>query len=125
MQINKPGLHYVQIVGQADTESYPLSKGRHSNEFLREIAHLRPRSNFISCVTRIRNSLANATHIFFQSQGFLYIHTPIITCSDCEGAGEMFQITSLMPKGEEQIKTIPTKKEGGVDYSKDFFKKPA
>ena len=75
------------IYGHCDAGKYPLSKKRHSVEFLREIAHLRPRTNLIGAVSRVRNNLAYATHLFFQQKGFLYIHTPIITASDCEGAG--------------------------------------
>ena len=85
----------IIIVGTCDPETYPLQKKRHSFEFLRGIAHLRPRTNTIGAVTRVRNSLAYATHRFFQDQGFQYIHTPIITTSDCEGAGELFRVTTL------------------------------
>ncbi len=91
---------------------------------LREICHLRPRTNTISCVARIRNSLAYATHLFFQNRGFLYVHTPIITGSDCEGAGEMFQVTTLLPKPHEKFDKIPLKKDGSIDYQNDFFGKP-
>ncbi|MCF7945596.1 MAG: asparagine--tRNA ligase [Spirochaetia bacterium] len=112
----------VELVGDAPVDTYPLQKKRHSFEFLREIAHLRPRTNTFGAVTRVRNALSYAVHSFFQEKGFLYIHTPIITTSDCEGAGEMFQVTTLplnqVPKEEG--------KEGGkVDFSKDFFGKPA
>jgi asparaginyl-tRNA synthetase len=84
----------VLHVGPCDNSAnnYPLAKKKQSFEFLREIAHLRPRSNTIGAVSRIRNALAYATHTFFQQNGFLYVHTPIVTCSDCEGAGEMFQV---------------------------------
>lgn len=88
-------------VGLSDAATYPIAKKKTSFEFLREKAHLRPRSNTISAVARIRNALAFATHRFFQSNGFLYVHTPIITASDCEGAGEMFQITTLLGKVEK------------------------
>lgn len=109
----------VQILGSCDPESYPLQKKKHSFEFLRTIAHLRPRTNTIGAVARIRNALAFATHRFFQERGFLYIHTPIITASDCEGAGQMFRVTTLDP-------LLPPKTpEGGVDFQKDFFGKPA
>lgn len=101
----------VALLGTANPESYPLQKKRHSFEFLRTIAHLRPRTNTQGAVARVRNSLAFATHKFFQERGFLYVHTPIITASDCEGAGQQFKVTTL---------------EGGnVDYTKDFFSKPA
>jgi asparaginyl-tRNA synthetase len=93
-------------------------------ETLRDICHLRPRTNVISTVARIRNSLAYATHLFFQQRGFLYVHTPIVTGADCEGAGEMFQVTTLLPKPNEKGK-VPLTKEGLVDYKQDFFDKPA
>jgi asparaginyl-tRNA synthetase len=85
-------------MGKCDAGKYPLAGKRHSVEYLREIAHLRPRTNLIGAVTRVRNNLAYATHLFFQQRGFLYIHTPIITASDCEGAGQMFQVTTLLPE---------------------------
>jgi asparaginyl-tRNA synthetase len=107
----------VTIIGKCDPEAYPLQKKRHSFEFLRSIAHLRPRTNTIGAVTRMRNSLAFATHLFFQERGFLYIHTPIITASDCEGAGKMFRVTTLDP--DKPSKTP----EGKVDHSQDFFGK--
>ena len=84
----------IRIVGWADPEHYPLQKKRHSFEFLREIAHLRPRTNAIGAVSRIRSRLTYAVHQFFQERGFVQVHTPIITTSDCEGAGEMFQVTT-------------------------------
>lgn len=96
---------------------YPLQKKRHTFEFLRSIAHLRPRSNTFSAVFRIRSVAAYAIHKFFQDQGFVYVHTPIITGSDCEGAGEMFRLTTLPPLN------APVTENGGVDYSKDFFGK--
>lgn len=108
----------ITVVGSCDPEEYPLQKKRHSFEFLRSIAHLRPRTNTIGAVTRVRNALAAATHQFFQKLGFLYIQTPIITASDCEGAGELFRVTTL------DLDELP-KKEGEVDYEKDFFGKPA
>ena len=92
-------------------------------ETLRDICHLRPRTNIISCVTRIRNNLAYATHIYFQERGFLYIHTPEITSSDCEGAGEMFQVTTILPKPNEKA-NLKLTKEGLIDYKDDFFSKP-
>lgn len=100
----------VIVYGTADPARYPLQKKRHSFEFLRTIAHLRPRTNTQGAVTRVRNALAVATHLFFQQRGFLYIQTPMITGSDCEGGGEMFRVTTL---------------EKGNDYTKDFFGKPA
>lgn len=87
-------------VGKSDGGKYPLAKKKQSMEYLREIAHLRPRTNTIGAVARIRNALAYATHTFFQDNGFLYVHTPIITASDCEGAGEMFQVTTLLGEAE-------------------------
>lgn len=94
--------HKVVVLGSVDPKAYPLAKKKHSIEFLREIAHLRPRSNLIGAVSRVRNALATCTHNFFQNRGFLYVHTPIITTADCEGAGEMFRIsTEEKPKDEE------------------------
>lgn len=109
----------VQIIGTCDPEVYPLQKKRHSFEFLRTIAHLRPRTNTIGAVTRIRNALAFATHQFFQQRGFLYINTPIITGSDCEGAGKMFRATTL------DADKPPKDQTGKVDFSQDFFGKSA
>src|SRR5881275_1622626 len=104
----------IDIVGTAD-DSYPLQKTGHTAEFLREIAHLRPRSNLFSSVFRVRSRLAFAVHQFFQEQGFLYVHTPIITGSDCEGAGELFRVTSL------DLKQPPRRDDGSIDYAQDFF----
>ncbi len=104
----------LKLYGTADAEKYPLQKKRHSFEFLREIAHLRPRTNTFGAVTRVRNRLAYAIHKFFNDRGFVYLHTPIITTSDCEGAGEMFQVTKLNL-------TDPPLMDGMVDYSQDFF----
>ena len=106
-------LHVLGWVENPDT--YPLQKKRHSMEFLREVAHLRARANTFGAVARVRNGLAAATHDFFQSRGFLYLHTPIITSSDCEGAGEMFTVTALDP-GD-----APQQPDGAVDYAQDFF----
>lgn len=99
------------------TPDYPLQKKRHSFEFLRTIAYLRPRTNTFSATFRVRSIAAYAVHKFFQERGFVYVHTPIITGSDCEGAGEMFQVTTL------DMKNPPLKDDGTVDYSKDFFGK--
>ena len=107
------------VVGRADPETYPLQKKRHSFEFLREIAHLRPRTNSLGAVMRVRNAAAAAIHEFFQSRGFLWAHTPIITASDCEGAGEMFAVSTLDPD------RLPRTDSGAIDYSRDFFAKPA
>ncbi|MBS0652122.1 MAG: asparagine--tRNA ligase [Verrucomicrobia bacterium] len=100
-------------------EEYPLQKKRHSFEFLRTIAHLRPRTNTQGAVARVRNALAHATHLFFQERGFLYVHTPIITASDCEGAGEQFLVTTL------DVNKPPRHSDGSVDFTQDFFSKPA
>lgn len=103
----------VELVGACPADSYPLQKKRHSLEFLREIAHLRPRTNTIGAVSRIRSRMSYAIHTFFQQRGFQYVHTPIISSSDAEGAGEMFQVT-----------TLPLEKlKGEVDYGRDFFGK--
>jgi asparaginyl-tRNA synthetase len=119
--------HHCKVVGTCNQGEYKLIKSKDKNkmklESLREICHLRPRTNVISCVTRVRNSLAYATHLFFQKRGFLYIHTPIITSADCEGAGEMFQVTTLLPKTNEKV-NLPLNKDGTIDYKNDFFGKP-
>ena len=92
-----PEAHKVEILGlNNDRRRYPLSKKYHTVEHLRENLHLRPRSNLIAASVRIRNAVSFATHLFFQSNGFMYIHTPIVTGSDCEGAGEMFQVTTML-----------------------------
>ena len=106
-------------VEAASTPDYPLQPKRHSMEFLREIAHLRPRSNTFAAVFRVRSLVAYAIHKFFQEQNFVYVHTPIITGSDCEGAGEMFRVTTL------DMHHLPEKEDGTVDYSQDFFGKEA
>ena len=103
----------------ASTPDYPLQKKRHSVEFLRTIQHLRPRTNLFSAVFRVRSVAAYAIHKFFQERGFVYVHTPIITASDCEGAGEMFQVTTL------DLQNLPKNEDGTVDFSQDFFGKPA
>ncbi|MBQ2483306.1 MAG: asparagine--tRNA ligase [Bacteroidales bacterium] len=108
----------IEIYGKADPADYPLQKKGHSMEFLREIAHMRMRTNTFGCVMRIRNAMAFAIHKYFNEHGFFYLHTPLITESDCEGAGEMFQVTTL------DLKNIPLNKETGeVDFSTDFFGK--
>jgi asparaginyl-tRNA synthetase len=104
----------IDIVGTAD-DSYPLQKKGHTPEFLREIAHLRPRSNLFGCVFRVRSRLAFAIHKFFQDRGFVYIHTPIITGSDCEGAGELFRVTTI------DCKNPPRTQGGEIDFARDFF----
>ena len=103
----------------ASTPDYPLQKKRHSVEYLRTIQHLRPRTNLFSAAFRVRSVAAHAIHTFFQDQGFVYVHTPIITASDCEGAGEMFRVTTL------DMDHLPRTEDGAVDYSQDFFGKPA
>ncbi|HZJ48775.1 MAG TPA: asparagine--tRNA ligase [Acidimicrobiia bacterium] len=108
----------VEPFGLADPETYPLQKKRVSFERLREIAHLRPRTNTIGAVARIRNSLSYATHRFYQDRDFLYLHAPIITTSDAEGAGEMFRVTTLDPASP------PRNQDGTVDYAQDFFAAP-
>ena len=106
----------AEVVMEADSAAdYPLQKKRHSMEFLREIAHLRPRSNMFSAVYRVRSLVAYAIHKFFQEQNFVYVHTPIITGSDCEGAGEMFRVTTL------DMENLPRNEEGKIDYTEDFF----
>ena len=107
---------HVEIVGTAD-DSYPLQKKGHTPEFLREIAHLRPRSNLFSSIFRVRSRLAFAVHQFFQERGFVYVHTPIITGSDCEGAGELFRVSTIDIKN-------PPKKNGEIDFAQDFFARP-
>jgi asparaginyl-tRNA synthetase len=104
----------IQIVGASD-DTYPLQKKGHTPEFLREIAHLRPRSNLFGAIFRVRSRLAFAIHQFFQERGFVYVHTPIITGSDCEGAGELFRVTSIDPQNP------PRRLDGTVDYAQDFF----
>ena len=106
----------IEVEGKS-TPDYPLQKKRHSVEFLRTIQHLRPRTNLFSATFRVRSVAAYAIHEFFQSRGFVYVHTPIITGSDCEGAGEMFQVTTL------DLNDVPRTEDGQVDYSKDFFGK--
>ena len=108
----------VEVIGGADPDTYPLQKKRHTPEFLREIAHLRPRTNTFGAMARVRNALAFAIHRFFQDRGFLFIQAPMITASDAEGAGAMFRVTTL------DLNNLPTK-DGIVDSEEDFFGKPA
>jgi len=109
---------HVTVHGLADPEAYPLQKKQHSFEKLREWAHLRPRTNTFGAVARVRNCISRSIHDFFQEDGFLYVHAPIITASDCEGAGAMFRVSTLNPED-------PPRVAGKVDYSQDFFQRPA
>jgi len=108
----------ITIIGEAGND-YPLQKKRHSIEYLREIGHLRARTNLIGAVMRVRNTLAYGVHEFFQKNNFNYVNTPLISTSDCEGAGEMFQVTTL------DLNNPPKTEDGSIDYSKDFFGKMA
>jgi asparaginyl-tRNA synthetase len=107
----------IIILGTADPETYPLQKKGHSMEFLREIAHLRPRTNFFGCVLRLRHAMSYAIHTYFNDHGYFYMHTPIITGSDAEGAGAMFNVTTL------DLKNLPKTENGEIDYLQDFFGK--
>ena len=109
----------LRILGPADPKTYPLQKKGHSFEFLREIAHLRPRTNTFGAVFRVRSALSFAIHSFFKERGFVYVHTPIITASDAEGAGAMFGVTTL------DLMNLPREPDGRVDFHQDFFGKPA
>lgn len=109
----------VRVLGAADPATYPLQKKGHSFEYLREIAHLRTRSNTFGAVFRVRSALSFAIHQFFRERGFLYVHSPIITASDAEGAGAMFGVTTL------DLMNVPRTPDGGVDFSRDFFGRPA
>ena len=108
----------VELLGYADPEKYPLQKKRHTLEYLREIGHLRPRTNTFGAMARVRNAVSFAIHSFFQSRGFIFLQAPIVTASDAEGAGAMFRVTTLDPDN-------PPMKDGAVDYGEDFFGKPA
>lgn len=108
----------IELIGACDPETYPLQKKHHSFEFLRTIAHLRARTNTLGAVTRVRHALSYATHKFFNDRGFLYLHTPVITSSDCEGAGQMFRVSTLDDSKPPKTDT------GNVDYTQDFFGKP-
>lgn len=110
----------VVVHGMADSTTYPLQKKGHSFEFLRSIAHLRPRTNTFGAIARVRNCVCNSIHQYFQEQGFLYVHTPIITASDCEGAGAMFQVTTL------DLKNVPKQPNSAeIDFAMDFFDRPS
>ena len=109
----------VKVYGFADPQEYPLFKQRMSVEYLRDIAHLRPRTNIIGAMERVRNCAAMAIHEFFQSRGFVWVHTPLITTADCEGAGQMFKVTTL------DLNDLPRTEEGAIDYKEDFFGKPS
>ncbi len=109
----------ISVYGTADPATYPLQKKGHSFEFLREIAHLRVRSNTFGAAFRVRNALTHAIHSFFQERDFIYVQTPIITTSDCEGAGEMFNVTSL------NLRDLPHTDDGNIDWRQDFFGRPA
>ena len=109
----------IVLYGEADPDSYPLQKKGHSMEFLRDIAHLRMRTNTFGAVNRIRHNMAFAIHTFFHNKGFFYFNAPLITASDCEGAGEMFQVTTL------DLNNLPKKEDGSIDYDQDFFGKPS
>ena len=127
----------LELIGTSDAETYPLQKKRHSFEFLREIAHLRPRTNTFGAIARVRNRISYGIHTFFQSRGFLYVHTPIITTSDCEGAGEMFTVTTLLEEAGAESQEPRSGKDADaatrsidhrpstIDYSADFFGKRA
>ena len=109
----------IQLYGTADAATYPLQKKGHTLEFLREISHLRVRSNTFGAAFRVRNALTHAIHTFFQERGFIYVQTPIITTSDCEGAGQMFEVTTL------NLQQPPRAPDGKIDWQQDFFTKPA
>ena len=104
----------IEILGLADPQKFPLQKKGHSMEFLREIPHLRPRTNYFGCVLRLRHAMAFAIHAYFNEKRFVYVHTPIITGADCEGAGEMFQVTTL------DMENPPRLPNGAIDYHQDF-----
>src|SRR5690606_36339561 len=107
----------LEVLGEADVEKYPIQPKKHSLEFLRENAHLRMRTNTFGAVFRVRHALAFAVHQYFNDKGFFYIHTPIITASDAEGAGETFKVTAL------DLTDLPLTDEGAIDYKKDFFER--
>ena len=109
----------IELIGRCPAEDYPLQKKGHTFEFLRTIGHLRPRTNTLGAAMRVRNALAYATHKFYQERGFVYLHSPILTASDCEGAGQMFQVTTL------PLDKPPRTAAGAIDYTQDFFGEPA
>jgi asparaginyl-tRNA synthetase len=118
----------IRVVGACSAETYPLAKKRHSLEYLRSLAHLRPRTNTIAAVARVRSVLAQSIHAFFAQAGFVYVHTPLITASDCEGAGELFRVTTLntdTPSALPRVKDAKGVLLDQTDYSLDFFGKPA
>jgi len=116
----------VELLGTCIPADYPLAKGYQTYENLRTIAHLRPRTNTFGAMARVRNACAFATHRFFQEQNFVYVNTPLITASDCEGAGEMFQVTTLLKNGVAKITDVPLLEDKKtIDYSQDFFQKPS
>ena len=108
----------IEIYGAADPQTYPLQKKGHTMEFMREIAHLRPRTNTFGAVFRMRHHMSYAIHKYFNDRGFFYFHTPIVTGSDAEGAGSMFKVTTF------DFNNVPKTKEGDIDFSKDFFSSP-
>jgi len=108
----------IRVIGKSDAKKYPIQPKRHSFEYLRTQGHLRSRTNTFGAVARVRNRICSAIHEFFQEREFLYVHTPIITTSDCEGAGEQFSVTTL------KLEDLPHDDEGGVDFSQDFFARP-
>jgi asparaginyl-tRNA synthetase len=109
----------LTVLGLSDAEAYPVQPKKHTLEFLRTVAHLRPRTNTFGALARVRNEVCRSIHEFFQERGFLYVHTPIITASDCEGAGQLFRVSTLDPDKP------PRKADGSVDFSQDFFSRPA
>jgi len=109
----------LQVLGPADAQTYPIQPKKHSYEFLRTVAHLRPRTTTFGAIARVRNEICRSIHEFFQTRGFLYVHTPIITSSDCEGAGQQFRLTTLDPANP------PKDQNGQIDFSQDFFARPA
>lgn len=122
MLCNDPAIHSSTVLGHnLNPKSYPLAKKFHNPETLRQTLHLRPRSNLFGASMRIRNSISFAIHLFFQGMGFFYIHTPLITCSDCEGAGEMFHVTKMFPKDLKPEGLTLHKKKKILDFTKDFF----
>jgi len=124
MLLNNNELHSAEIVGENENvATYPMAKKFHPVEHLRKFPHLRPRSNIIGASARVRNSISFATHLFFQSLNFFYVHTPIITVSDCEGAGELFQVTTLIPEDDDFTKIPKVDKSNKIDYSKDLFQR--